>query len=909
VAETYHSQPVEAVLSSVGSDREGLSDSEARQRLEEYGKNEITQARKRAALDILISQFRNPLIYLLVVAALLSISTGFIPGGEPSYTEAVFITLIIAANAVFGFIQDYQASRSIEALRELAAPQATVVRDGEERSIDAEQVVPGDVISFEQGDAIPADARVLDTQELRTNESALTGESTPVEKTPDSVDEDTPLAERRDMVYKNTTVVKGRGRAVVVATGMETEVGGIATQLDEGDDQQTPFQTEVEHLGKQIGGLVVALIVLVVAVQFLFTATEPTAILLVGITLAVAGVPEGLPAVVTFTLAVGAREMVDRNALVRRLPVVESLGAVDVIVTDKTGTVTENRMTVTRLYASDSVVDLSEPTAGAAIETVDTQRVAANGNQDWGTDVRSLLRCGARCNNVDRTDDGEYRGEPTEIALRRAADDVNIEPGGERLREIQFSSERKRMTAIIEDGEVTAYMKGAPEVVLERCDSYLEDGKVHELTDEKRQEILDRTQSFAADALRVLGFASKPVADPSADADQIEDEMVFLGLQGMLDPPRSEVKDAIADCRSAGIRTVLATGDNLTTARAVGEQIGLDPDGALTGSDVSGQSDEELGQAIKDVDVFARVEPEHKVRVLNALQAEGHNVVMTGDGVNDAPALTQADVGVAMGQRGTDVARQASDMILQDDNFATIRDAIREGRGIFENVRKFVNYLVSTNTGEVLVVFLGVLLGSLLFPGQFSVASQALILTPILILWINLVADTLPALALGADPHADGLMDRPPRPTDEGVINTRVLASILTIAILLAVTGLGVFFYALDRTGSLIRAQSLLFTFIVVVELIRIQVIRSRYDQTLRSNLWLVGAIGVSLLVQLAVLYTPLHEFFEVVPLTLVEWGWIAAGFVVFLLLNVTLSALNTRIFETRTSETPQGPD
>jgi len=903
VAETHHSQPVEEVLSSVKSDPEGVPGTEARQRLEEYGRNTVKRASDRSALEILSSQFRNPLIYLLVVAALLSLATGFVPGGEPSYTEAVFITLIIAANAVFGFVQDYQASRSIEALRELATPRATVVRDGEKRSIDAQRVVPGDIICFEQGDAIPADGRVLDARELRTNESPLTGESTPVEKTTDSIEENTPLAERRNMVYKSTTVVKGRGRAVVVATGMETEVGGIAAQLHEGGDQQTPFQTEVEHLGKQIGGLVVGLIALVVAVQFLFTATEPTAILLVGITLAVAGVPEGLPAVVTFTLALGAREMVDRNALVRRLPVVESLGSVDVIVTDKTGTVTENRMTVTRLYASGSVVDLSESGAKPASGTVDGQRVATNGDQERDPAVVPLLRCGTLCNNVDRTDDGEYRGEPTEIALRRAADDADIHPVGERVREIQFSSERKRMTVLVEDGELTAYMKGAPEVVLERCDSYLEDGDVRELTDGKRQAILDQTQSFAADALRVLGFASKPVANPSADAEQIEDGMVFLGLQGMLDPPRAGVEGAIADCRSAGIRTVLATGDNLTTAQAVGEQIGLDPDGALTGGDVSGRGDAELERAIEAVDVFARVEPEHKVRVLNALQENGHNVVMTGDGVNDAPALTQADVGVAMGQRGTDVARQASDMILQDDNFVTIRDAVREGRGIFENVRKFVNYLVSTNTGEVLVVFLGVLVGSLLFPAQFTGTSQALILTPILILWINLVADTLPALALGADPHADGLMDRPPRPADEGVIDTRVLASILTIATLLAVTGLGVFFYALDRTGSLVRAQSLLFTFVVVVELIRIQVIRSRYDQTLRSNRWLVGAIGVSLLVQLTVLYTPLRGFFGVVPLTLVEWGWIAVGFLAFLLLNVALAALNTRLFEARTSK------
>jgi len=902
-SELWYTTPIDEIFSAFGTDETGLSSDEADRRLSEYGSNEIHEAERASVLDLLLSQFRNPLIYLLFVAALLSLGTGFIPGGEPSYTEAVFIVLIIAANSVFGFVQDYQATRSIEALRGLATPDATVLRDGEKRSIDAEQLVPGDVIYLEQGDAVPADARILDAEELRTNESPLTGESAPVEKATGTVDEDTPLAERHNMAYKNTTVVKGRGRAVVVETGMETEVGGIATQLGEADDRQTPFQTEVEHLGKQIGGLVVVLIGMVVSVQFLFTATEPTAILLVGITLAVAGVPEGLPAVVTFTLALGAREMVDRNALVRRLPVVESLGSVDVIVTDKTGTVTENEMTVTRLYTSGSVTDLSESNPSSATGDGDSQQIAANGNQRRDSAVAPLLRCGTLCNNVERTEDGEYRGEPTEIALRRIADDAEIDSAGERIREIPFSSERKRMTVIVGDGEPTAYMKGAPETVLDRCDSVLEDGDVQELTDEKRQEILDKTESFAADALRVLGFASKSVEDPSADAEQLEDDMVFLGLQGMLDPPRAEVKDAIADCRSAGIRTVLATGDNITTAQAVGEQIGLDPDGALTGSDVTEQSDDELGRTIEDVDVFARVEPDHKVRILNALQDNGHNVVMTGDGVNDAPALTQADVGVAMGQRGTDVARQASDMILQDDNFATIRDAIQEGRGIFENVRKFVNYLVSTNTGEVLVVFLGVLLGSLLFPAQFSGTSQALILTPILILWINLVADTLPALALGADPHADGLMDRPPRPADEGVINTRVLVSILTIAVLLAVTGLGLFFYALDRTGSLLRAQSLLFTFIVVVELIRIQVIRSRYDQTLRSNLWLVGAIGVSLLVQLAVLYTPLNDFFQVVPLTLLEWGWIAVGFAVFLLLNVALSALNSRIFGSRTAE------
>jgi Ca2+-transporting ATPase len=893
----WHALPADDVRSALATDDEGLSSDEADRRLSEYGTNAIHDAERASILDLLLSQFRDPLIYLLVVATLLSLGVGLLPGGEPNYTEAAFIALIIGVNGLFGFLQDYQATRSIEALRELASPDATVLRDGRKRAIDAERVVPGDVVYIEQGDAVPADARVLDADELRTNESPLTGESTPVRKAPGTVAEDTPLAERDNVVYKNTTVVKGRGRAVVVETGMGTEVGGIATQLDEADDRQTPFQAEVEQLGRRIGGLVVALIVLVVAVQFLFTATEPVAILLVGITLAVAGVPEGLPAVVTFTLALGAREMVDRNALVRRLPVVESLGSVDVIVTDKTGTITENRMTVTRLYASGSVVDTSDSIPGSEGESTEDRRRTADGDRSANPELAPLLRCGTICNNVERNDDDEYRGDPTEVALRRIADRAGIEPAGERIREIQFSSERKRMTVVVDEGEPTAYTKGAPEVVLERCDAIREGDEVRDLTDEARREVLDRTESFAGDALRVLGFASKAIDDPSADADRIEDGMVFLGLQGMLDPPREGVEEAIADCRSAGIRTVLATGDNLTTAEAVGEQVGLDSDGALTGSDVAEQSDDRLTETIEDADVFARVTPEHKVRILDALQENGHTVVMTGDGVNDAPALAQANVGVAMGQRGTDVARQASDMILRDDDFATIRDAIEEGRGIFENVRKFVNYLVSTNTGEVLVVFLGVVLGSLLFPARFSGTSQALILTPILILWINLVADTLPALALGADPHAEGLMDRPPRPTDEGVIDTRVLVSILTIAVLLAVTGLGIFFHALDTTGSLLRAQSLLFTFVVVVELIRIQVIRARYDQPLRSNPWLLGAVAVSLLVHLSVLYTPLNDFFRVVPLTTADWTLIAAGFAVFLVLNVVVSTVSSRVF------------
>jgi Ca2+-transporting ATPase len=701
------------------------------------------------------------------------------------------------------------------------------------------------------------------------------------------------------MVYMNTSVVTGRGRAVVVRTGMDTEVGGIATRIEAAPDDPTPFQVEVDHLGKQIGYGVLALIVVVAAVQFAFTAASPLTILLVGITLAVAAVPEGLPAVVTFTLALGSRRLVERNALVRRLPVVESLGSVDTILTDKTGTLTENRMTVTRLYAGGETYALDGVASDSTIHPAGSvgEPALANGSADVAGAIAPVLRCGVLCNNAIRTPDAgtAYRGDPTEIALLVAAADAGVEADAERVRELPFSSERGRMTVLVDDDPLTAYTKGAPEVVLDRCDRVLEDGSLSPLTDEKRAAILDANRSFAGDALRVLGFASKAVDDSDASDDEIERGMVFLGLQGMLDPAREEVPGAVADCRDAGIRVVMVTGDNVETAKAIGADVGFDPTGALTGRAVDGYSDADLRRAVEEVEVFARVSPDHKVRVLRALQANDHTVAMTGDGVNDAPALRTADVGIAMGQRGTDVARGASDMILQDDNFATIRDAIAEGRGVFDNVRKFVNYLLSANAGEVLVVFLGVLLGAVLFPGVFADGAEALVLTPVMLLWINLVTDGLPALALGADPKADGVLDRPPRPPDESVIDRRTMASIGAIGAVMTATGLGLFFYSLATVADLIRAQTLLFTFLVVVEVVRIQVIRSRYDLSLLSNPWLLGAIAVTLLLQLLVLYTPLHDAFAVQPLSLDDWTPVAVAFAGFLALNLGVRDLLDR--------------
>ena len=913
----WHAGEVSEVFSALDSGESGLTTAEAEARLDEHGPNEIQREAGPSPLSILVAQFNDALVYLLVLAAVLSVAVGLLPGQSPEYTEAGLILAILLANGVFGFVQDYQAERSIQALRELATPDATVVRDGEVRTVDSRAVVPGDVIVLEQGDAVPADARLFSATALSSDESTLTGESAAVEKGIEPAPADAPLAERPSMVYANTSVVAGRGRAVVVETGMDTEVGAIAGQLAAAEDAETPFQAEVDRLGGRIGLGVMALIVVVAAAQLLATAAGAVTVVLVAVTLAVAAVPEGLPAVVTLTLALGSRKLLARNALVRSLPVVESLGSVDVIVTDKTGTLTENTMTVRRIAAGGATYEVSG--TGTEPEGSFSRASEAGGggdadpvDPDDADALTRLLRAGAECNNAERNEEG-YRGDPTEVAVLVAAAKAGIGPETRRLREVPFSSARKRMTVVVEgdgaegrtgggdeatDGP-TAYVKGAPEVLLDRCDRILLDGEVVELTAERREVVLERNREFAADALRVLGFAERRGVDPDADPDDLESGLVFLGLQGMIDPPRSEVPGAVADCRSAGIRAVMVTGDNVETAKAVGREVGFDTEGALSGNDVEGLPDDELAETVESVDVFARVAPEHKVAILSALQRNGHTVAMTGDGVNDAPALRSADVGVAMGKRGTDVARAASDMVLLDDNFTTIRDAVEAGRGVFDNLRKFVNYLLSANAGEVAVVFLGVLVGAALFPAAFAGQPEALILTPVMLLWINLVTDGLPALALGADPAAPDVMERPPRGRDDPVIGRRMAASILGIGAIMAATGLAVFFYALGREGLLV-AQTALFTFLVAVEVVRIQVIRSRFSHPIGSNRWLLAAVGTSLALQLAVLYTPLAELFSVVPLGLAEWGWIAAGFVAFLALNLGMVRAFDRFFDER---------
>ena len=895
----WHSEKIEDIYSKLDSSNEGLEQDEAEKRLEKYGENSIKSGNKVSPLKIFVSQFQDFLIYLLIAAALVSVGIGFLPDHSPEYTDAILIIIILVANGIMGFIQEYKAEKSIQALKKASTPNARVLRDGEKKEIGSENVVPGDIVFLEQGDAIPADARVIESQNLETDESALTGESANISKDVETLEEETVLAERENMVFRNTTAVKGRGKALVVDTGMDTEVGDIAHQIDEADDKKTPFQKEVDGLGKKIGYGVLGIIALVALTQTVTTgggisnlaADKMVSILMVSITLAVAAVPEGLPAVVTLTLVLGSKKMLKKDALVRRLPVVESLGSVDYIVTDKTGTLTEGVMTVQKLFFSGEEFSLS----GRGYDTEGEFR--RNGEKVDSDYLRPLLECGVYCNNSEKApedEDEDFYGDPTEIALLVSGLKAGIEIDKERIYEIPFSSERKRMTVVTEDSK--AYMKGAPSRVLERCDRILEDGEVKELTSEKKEEIRDRNHGFAEDALRVLGFAYNEEVDPEEESDhQIEKNMIFLGLQGMIDPPRSEVKSAVEDCRTAGINTVMATGDNIETAKAIGEEIGFNPENAITGRELDELTDEEIEEKVEDTEIFARVSPENKVDILKGLQRNERNVAMTGDGVNDAPALKNSDVGVAMGQRGTDVAKQSADMILQDDNFVTIRDAIAEGRGIFDNIRKFVNYLLSANAGEVLVVFLGVLLGSLLFPEVFQNSSEAVILTPVMLLWMNFVTDGLPALALGADPKSEGIMNREPRGKSEPVINKRIMSSIGAIGLLIAFTGLPLFFYGLSK--SLVAAQTVLFTFLVLIEMVRIQTIRSRYSQSLMSNKWLVGALASSFALQLLVLYTPLRDYFGTALLGLEMWSFIGIATAGFLALSFGLSQLFDRVF------------
>ena len=905
-ASQWHSKPVEAVYDSLETSEQGLDRSTARERLEHEGPNEIEAGEEISPLAILLEQYSSVLIWILVVAAGVMWFVGHT-------LDAAVIAGIVVFITIFGFVQDYRAEQSIQALEELSTSYALVRRGGEKREVDATTVVAGDVFFVEPGDIIPADARLLEESNLAVDESALTGESASVSKTVGTVEESTALAERDNMLYKDTVVERGSGMAVVVETGPETEMGQIATALEAAEDRDTPFQAEMDRLGTVIAVAVVSAVGIIAVAELVVGDTPPFEVFLTAVGIAVSAVPEGLPAVVTLSLALGARRMADHNALVRRLPIVEALGSVDVICTDKTGTLTEEEMTVQQLIANRQQYEVTGSgydTDGEFLhdgEPVETDRVA------------EILRCGMLCNNVDigkrerktpYTTDSEgeftaeadadehetYLGDPTEIALFVAAqkagfDHRELADEYPRLGEVNFTSARKRMTTThrTPDGEHVAYLKGAPETVLDRCDRELVDGEIVELSADRRAEIAAQTELFAEDALRVMGFAFRPDLSEQAarnPTEEIEDGMVFLGLQGMLDPPRPEVPGAIEACLDSGINLVMITGDNAVTARAVGEAVGLRSTRVVRGPELEEMTDQELRAIIEDVDIFARTSPDHKTRILTTLQEGGHTVAMTGDGVNDAPAVKNADVGVAMGIRGTDVTEQASDIVLLDDNFATIRDAVKGGRRIFDNVRKFVNYLLSGNSGEVTMIFTGSMLGF------------GLVITPIQILWINVVTDGIPALSMGVDPAAEDIMERDPRPPEEGVITDRIVTSIVGIAIFMTLCLLPLF-YVHWRAGDIVLAQTMVFTGFVVMEIVRIQAIRFRYGLGIFSNRWLVAAVCTAVALQLLVLYTSIGQtLFRVEPLSLIHWAQIGIAAAAFSLLMVLFVMVQDRYFD-----------
>ncbi|MCF7876003.1 calcium-translocating P-type ATPase, PMCA-type [Candidatus Bipolaricaulota bacterium] len=849
--------PVDKAYDELSSSPEGLTEEESRKRLDRYGSNELEEEEGISPFKLFLEQFADFLIIILLIAATLSLVLGH-------QVDFYLIIAIVIGNGIFGFIQDWKAEQSIRALKEMASPDAIVYRDGKKKEIPLEEVVPGDLISLEQGAAIPADGRLVDAQSLKVDESALTGESEPVKKGLAPVEGESDLAERSNFVYKNTNVVRGRGKAIVTSTGMDTEIGKVAQKLQEVEKEKTPFQKEVNKLGKQLGTVLLTLSALIIPISIFLHGTGWLEAFLTAVALAVAAIPEGLPAVVTLALAMGTKKMTRRNALTRRLAAVESLGSVDTICTDKTGTLTENEMTVQRIYTGSGEMDITE------------EDISEIGQGKTDGEKELLFKTGVLCNDAELQEDDEVMGDPTEAALLKSArkagfDLTDLNEKNERLREVPFSSDRKMMTTVNQSSEgPVAYTKGAPSVVLDKCDSYRADGQVKPLNPEKKEEFEAKVEEFAGDALRVLGFATRDMERDKIegmDNSEIEENLTFVGLQGMLDPPRQEVSEAINSCRQAGIRTVMVTGDNALTAKAIGRELGFSGD-VLTGKDLDKLSDSDLRSRISEVDIYARVSPSHKLKILNLIkEEEGHVVAMTGDGVNDAPSLKRSDVGISMGIRGTDVAKGASDIVLMDDNFTSIRDAVAEGRTIFDNIRKFVGLLLSGNLAEVLTVFIASLVG------------LGLPLTAPMLLWVNLLTDGLPAVALGADGKSRGVMDRSPREEGEGVINNYLIFIILGIGISLTTLILFSFNHFLPKVEM---ARTVVFTELVLIELLEIWPIRKIFGQPIERNNWLYLAIVASIIAQFVVIYSPLNGFFGLVPLGLYPWIVILSAVAIF---------------------------
>jgi P-type Ca2+ transporter type 2C len=894
-------QPVDAVLAALGTDaRLGLSQREARARLERYGKNELMAEKPVPAWRKFLAQFHDVLVILLLIATVISAGLWLVERDTALPYEAIVILAVVLLNAVMGYIQQSRAEQAVAALRQMSAAHAKVMRDGAQQSIAAAEVVPGDLILIEEGDTVPADARLIQSTALQTAEAALTGESLPVSKDTRPMTEEVGLGDRHNMLFSGTTATYGRGKAVVVATGMDTQMGRIAGMLREAPTEITPLQKELDRVGKLLGLIVVVIAVVMIVTILLVEEVSGFAalfdVLILGVALAVAAVPEGLPAVVTAVLALGVQRMAKRNAIVRHLAAVETLGSATVIASDKTGTLTKNEMTVRAVVTASGRVSLGG-TGYAPDGDVHREGGGAIEGALRAELVRALAAADRANNAVLQERDGRWtvQGDPTEGALLVAArkaglEDEALDARFERVGEVPFSSERKLMTTIHTDAHVQErvriFTKGAPDVLLARCSHELVGEETRPLNDARRAEILQANEELAREALRTLGVAFRSLPAAAFEADEVdkrvEHDLVFAGLIGMIDPPRAEAREAVARAKAAGIRPMMITGDHPTTAAVIAGELGIAANGrAIAGAELEKMPDDVLAQTVQDVSVYARVNPEHKLRIVNALQREGAIVAMTGDGVNDAPALKTADIGVAMGITGTDVSKEAADMVLADDNFATIVAAVEEGRAIFANIRKFLRYLLSSNIGEVMAMFFGVLLADVI---GLTAAGGSGVVLPLLathLLWINLVTDGAPALALGVDPADAGVMHEPPRPPGEGVITRRMWAGIFFVGVIMAAGTLLILDASLpggllEGSGTMRYAQTMAFTTLMLFQIFN--VFNARSDERsafvgLFANTWLWAAVLGSLVLQAAVMYIPfLQQAFSTVGLSVGDW-------------------------------------
>lgn len=865
----WHQLEVNAALAQLKSDAgRGLSEVESRRRLVEYGANELQADGRVSPLTLLLEQFKNILVVILLVAVALSAFLGHT-------IEASAIAVIVLFAVLLGFIQEYRAERAIDALRKMAEPSATVIRDGKEIDIPSRELVPGDIIILLTGKKVPADGRILSAVNLKADEAALTGESVPVEKQSEPLESvQLPVGDRCNMVYAGTALTYGRGRALVVATGLHTEFGTIAQMLKTVRTSKTPLQVNLDKVGRVLGQAALVIVLIVVALG-LYRGQPLLEMFIFGIALAVAVVPEALPAVVTISLAIGVQRMVKRNALIRRLPAVETLGSVSVICSDKTGTLTKDEMTVRKIFVAGRMIEVS----GSGYEP--HGRFSLDGNLiEPSQSLTILLTAAALASDaylqgpVDRGSssadafDWHIKGDPTEGALIVAAakaglDKAELDARFPRIGEIPFTSETKRMTTLhASNGDATAYAKGAPEIILHSCNRELTESGETALTDAAEKIISTAARQMASEALRVLALAYKT----NTTLQNAEQEMIFLGLIGMIDPPRPEAKISIETCIRAGIKPVMITGDHPLTAQAIARELGLLKDGgSLTGSDLDAMSEDQLEAQVEKIDLYARVSPAHKLRVVAALQNKGHVVAMTGDGVNDAPALKKADVGVAMGRTGTDVSKEAAAMILIDDNFASIVAAVEEGRGVFDNIKKYLMFLLSCNIGEI-----GLMVGT-------SVLGLPLPLSAVQLLYVNLATDGLPALALAVDPPEGDLMRRAPRDPRIGIFTRSVVSLMLIGGLWSALVNLALFSWALSSGHNINEAMTMTFISLVLIEFLKAYSFRSeRHSLMIRpfANKWLNLAITWELGLLLIVVCTPvLQQVFGTVSLPRQRWA------------------------------------